>query len=602
MGKRLLIVGAAVVIGFSAIGAQAAGLPSSLVGWWKLDEGTGATALDSTGNKHDGTLIQNPIWTSGKIGGALEFNGTSNFVRIPDDPALTFKLLQSYTLAAWVYVPQVTAGWHGIVCKGRQSGGGAMYYGIWIGDNGGVPTWYYGTWPTWASVVAGPGWYHIVVTQDAEANTKSFYLNGEFDSKTTAQAGDAAGALLFGSDQEPGDSFAGKVDDVQLYSRAVTAQQVADLMNGIMPDWSKAQKPNPADGAVGVNMPLLQWTKGDGALLHDVYVGTSPDLTAADLKGPRQPLAMFYYTQGLQPGVTYYWRVDEIDAAGKAVTGATWSFVTQALTAYYPAPVDKANDVPPTGTLVWMSPAGTTQHHLYLGDGLDAVTQGAAGVDKGVLTEATFALAGLESLKTYYWRVDETVSGGGVKTGPVWSFTTTLPIDDFESYTDDEGNRIYEAWIDGWTNSTGSTVGYSKAPFAEQKIVHGGKQSMPLDYNNVATPFYSEAEREFAPTEDWTAGGVDTLILYVRGRAGNSQAPLYVTLEDASKHTATVVHSDAAIVTAAQWTPWRISLTGFTGVNLAKVKKLSLGVGDKANPKAGGTGLLYVDDISLAKP
>jgi len=602
MWKRLLIISAAVVIGFSPIAALAAGLPSSLVGWWKLDDGTGATALDSTGNKHDGTLIQNSVWTTGKIGGALEFNGTSNFVRIPDHPALTFGVSKSYTLTTWVYVPQVTAGWHGIVCKGRQSGGGAMYYGIWIGDNGGVPTWYYGTWPTWGSVVAGPGWYHIVVTQDAEANTKIFYLNGEFDSKTTAQAGDAAGALLFGSDQEPGDSFAGKVDDVQLYNRAVTAQQAADLMSGTMPDWSKAQKPNPADGAVGVNMPLLQWTKGDGALLHDVYVGTSPDLTAADLKGPRQPLAMFYYAQGLQPGVTYYWRVDEIDAAGKVTVGTTWSFVTQALTAYYPAPVDKANDVPPTGTLTWMTPAGTTQHHLYLGDSLDAVTQGAAGADKGVLTEATFALAGLESLKTYYWRVDETVSGGGVKTGPVWSFTTTLPVDDFESYTDDEGSRIYEAWIDGWTNSTGSTVGYSKAPFAEQKIVHGGTQSMPLDYNDVATPFYSEAEREFAPTQDWTADGADALILYVRGRAGNSQAPLYVTLEDAAKHAATVAHPDVAIVTAAQWTQWRIPLSGFTGVNLAKVKKLSLGVGDKANPKAGGTGLIYVDDISLAKP
>jgi hypothetical protein len=602
MWKRLLIVGAAVVIVFSAIAAQAADLPSSLVGWWKLDEESGSTALDSTGNKHDGTLIQNPVWTTGKIGGALEFNGTSNFVRIPDHPALTFAVSQSYTLAAWVYVPQVMAGWHGIVCKGRQSGGGAMYYGIWIGDNGGVPTWYYGTWPTWASVVAGPGWYHIVVTQDAEANTKIFYLNGEFDSKTAAQAGDAAGALLLGSDQEPGDSFAGKVDDVQLYNRAVTAQQVVDLMNGIMPDWSKAQKPSPADGAVGVNMPLLQWTEGDGALFHDVYVSTSPDLTAADVKGPRQPLTMFYYAQGLEPGATYYWRVDEIDAGGKVVTGATWSFVTQALTAYYPTPVDKANDVPPNGTLTWMTPAGTTQHHLYLDDSLDAVTQGASGADKGSLTEATFALTGLESLGTYYWRVDETVAGGDVRTGPVWSFSTTLPVEDFESYTDDEGNRVYEAWVDGWTNNTGSTVGYAQAPFVEQKIVHAGRQSMPLDYNNVAAPFYSEAKREFASTQDWTAGGADTLILYVRGRGGNSQSTLYVTLEDASKHAATVAHPDGAIVTVTQWTQWRIPLSDFAGVDLAKIKKLSLGVGDKANPKADGTGLIYIDNINLAKP
>jgi len=54
-----------------------------------------------------------------------------------------------------------------------------------------------------------------------------------------------------------------------------------------------------------------------------------------------------------------------------------------------------------------------------------------------------------------------------------------------ESYTDDEGNRIYETWIDGWTNNTGSTVGNIQAPFAERAIVHGGKQSMPMDFNNT---------------------------------------------------------------------------------------------------------------------
>ena len=125
---------------------------------------------------------------------------------------------------------------------------------------------------------------------------------------------------------------------------------------------------------------------------------------------------------------------------------------------------------------------------------------------------------------------------------------------------------------------------------------------MPLDYNNIVTPFYSEVEQEFAPTQDWTAGGVDTLILYVRGRVGNGQAPLYVRLEDASKHAAMVVHSDAAAVTTTKWTQWRIPLSGFTGVNLARIKKLYLGVGDRTDPKAGGRGLLYLDDIGLAKP
>ena len=98
--------------------------------------------------------------------------------------------------------------------------------------------------------------------------------------------------------------------------------------------------------------------------------------------------------------------------------------------------------------------------------------------------------------------------------GDVWSFTTReyLVVDDMESYTNDDGSRIYETWIDGYAdNSSGSIVGYIEAPFAEQTIIHGGKQSMPFEYNNVNTPFYSEAYREFSPVQNWTVSGADTL-------------------------------------------------------------------------------------------
>ena len=78
-------------------------------------------------------------------------------------------------------------------------------------------------------------------------------------------------------------------------------------------------------------------------------------------------------------------------------------------------------------------------------------------------------------------------------------------MDDFESYIDKAGNRIYDTWVDGLGgNGTGSQVGYWQAPFAEQTIVHGGKQSMPFEYNNVKAPYYSEATRTFD-----TAAGLD---------------------------------------------------------------------------------------------
>jgi len=183
-------------------------------------------------------------------------------------------------------------------------------------------------------------------------------------------------------------------------------------------------------------------------------------------------------------------------------------------------------------------------------------------------------------------------------------FTTCLSVDDFESYTDNLAAKttIFDTWIDGVTNNTGSLVGYVQAPFAEQKIVHGGKQSLPLEYNNVSTPYYSEAEREFAPVADWTVNGANTLVLYVRGEAGNRPTQLYVAVEDASQHISLVAYPDTAITGATRWTYWEVPLSRFADVNLAKVKKMYLGVGDRKNPVAGGAGRIYFDDIQLTKP
>jgi hypothetical protein len=245
---------------------------------------------------------------------------------------------------------------------------------------------------------------------------------------------------------------------------------------------------------------------------------------------------------------------------------------------------------------------GVVKHRLYLGDSADAVLQGAAGTDKGELADPTFAAGALESLATYYWRVDETVTGGTVRTGSVWTFTTCLSVDDFESYTDDEGGRIYETWIDGWVNGTGSTVGNTTAPFAERTIVHHGLQSMPLDYNNINAPFYSEAELDFTPAQNWTVGGVSDMALYFRGAATNGAGALYMAVEDNSGQVAVATNPTATAVTAAAWTQWKIPLSSLTGVNLAKVKKFYLGVGDRKNPAKGGAGRLYIDDIQVIKP
>jgi regulation of enolase protein 1 (concanavalin A-like superfamily) len=80
----------------------------------------------------------------------------------------------------------------------------------------------------------------------------------------------------------------------------------------------------------------------------------------------------------------------------------------------------------------------------------------------------------------------------------------------------------------------------------------------------------------------------------------NGAANLYVAVEDSAGKVA--IASDPALANAAAWTQWKIPLSSLTGVNLAKVKKLTIGVGDKKTPVADGSGRIYIDDIRVTKP
>ena len=180
--------------------------------------------------------------------------------------------------------------------------------------------------------------------------------------------------------------------------------------------------------------------------------------------------------------------------------------------------------------------------------------------------------------------------------GDVWNFTTRqfLVVDDFESYNDldpeePESNRIFNVWVDGWQQpANGSVVGYENPPFCEQTIVHGGKQSMPLFYNNTGGAVYSEAELPLSPPQDWTKVDAATLVLYLHGAAGNT-GQLYVKVNG----TKVVYDGDAGDIAKPQWNQWSIDLASL-GVNLQNVTKLAIGIDG-----ISASGTLYVDDIRL---
>ena len=89
--------------------------PSNLVAYWKFDEGSGTTAADSSGNGNTGTLINGPLWTAGKAGNALYFDGIDDNVTVLDSASL--HLSSAFTLSAWVNPAATFTDYRAIVTK-----------------------------------------------------------------------------------------------------------------------------------------------------------------------------------------------------------------------------------------------------------------------------------------------------------------------------------------------------------------------------------------------------------------------------------------------------------------------------------------------------
>ncbi len=266
-------------------------------------------------------------------------------------------------------------------------------------------------------------------------------------------------------------------------------------------------------------------------------------------------------------------------------------FYYKPVVAREPAPADGQTDLGLDVSLDWRSGREAAAHDVYLGTDAQAVADGTASVE--TVEESRYDLMDLNLGTTYYWKVNEVNEAAtpSVWEGAVWSFSTLpyVTVEDFEVYDDDieSGTAIFQTWIDGWENGTGSIVGYFDPPFAERAIVRSGKQSMPLAYDNsdVAN---AEAVRTFEASQDWTTNGIQTLSLYFRGTAGNT-GQLYVKIDG----TKVPYDGDAADIAKTLWQPWNIDLSSVGG-NLRSVDELTVGI-----EGAGATGMVYIDDIRL---
>jgi hypothetical protein len=374
-----------------------------------------------------------------------------------------------------------------------------------------------------------------------------------------------------------------------------------------------AYSPNPPDGAefVDPNNVTLTWTPGFGAILHTLYLGDNFDEVTNATGGA--PLgSATYKPDPLELEKVYYWRVDEFDSV-ETHKGDVWSFTTPGAVGNQ-QPVYGATDVPLNAILSWIPADSAASHELYFGTDKAAVRNGDTGSPeyKGprALGAESYDPGLLEADTAYYWRVDEIDAQGNTAKGPLWTFTTGgfLLVDDFESYTDDDvaGKAIWQTWVDGFgVPDNGAQVGYLLPPYAEQTIVHGGSQSMPLLYTNEGGVTNSEASLTLTAPRDWTQASAAELSLWFRGSSGNAAEPLYLSASNAAGAPAVVAHDDLNAAQTSRWTQWIVPLQAIAdqGINLGNVDKIAIGLGSKAGmASSGGSGTMYIDDIRLYPP
>jgi hypothetical protein len=519
---------------------EVTGVKEGLVGYWRFNEGEGTTAYDLSPYENHGT-ITDAIW----IKDAAPISaGKPKVVASRPDPADGTLMEDTWANLSW------------------SPGGSALSHDVYIGDN------------------------FDDVDSDAEG---TFVGNQDGTFIVVGFPG-----FPFPDGLVPGTTYYWRIDEVN------DAEPNSPWKG---PVWSfsippkTAYFPDPADGAESVALNAeLSWTGGYGSKLHTVYFGETFEEVGNATGGSAQGSTEF--TPGpLKMAKTYYWRVDEFDIVD-TYKGDVWSFTTEgAVTAL--DPVNGAEDVTQTPVLTWAPGLGAT-YDIYFGTDASALEKKASGN----LGSESYKPGQLEWNTTYYWRVDEANSANADSPwiGPLWSFTTAnfLIIDDMEAYNDldpadPNSNRIFNAWIDGYDDPTnGSLVGNDMPPFAEQTIVHGGNQSMPMYYDNSAGK--SEATLTLTSNRDWTVNGVNTLTIWFRGGSYNAAETLYVALNGSAR----VDNDNPDAATIARWIAWNIDLQKFTdqGVNLTNINSITIGL----SSVTGGTGTIYVDDIRLYPP
>jgi hypothetical protein len=319
-----------------------------LRGRWKLDETSGTVAADSSGLANNGTLSgvsfsfdTNAV--SGQWNGALNFDGTDDYLDLPDG---FDNFRGGMTISLWAY-PTAAKNWARFVDMGNGQYNNNIVFARRGTTNDLAFEAYDGTASGGQVTAAGAiqlnQWQMFTATLNA-SGTVTLYKNGsQVATGTTALPSNIARINNYiGRSNWAADAwFQGRMDDVKIYNYALTPQEVQSIyLSG-----GQAQNPSPVNEAKNVlDVTTLKWTAGSLAANHDIYLGTdqaavmNATTASPEYKGRQSETT---YTPTLSEGTTWYWRVDEITAGSAIATGGVWQFTTfawpvQNLMAHYP--------------------------------------------------------------------------------------------------------------------------------------------------------------------------------------------------------------------------------------------------------------------------
>lgn len=204
-------------------------LPSGISAYYPLDTGQGGQVYDNSANNNQGSLVAVPIWTAGKLGQALSFDGTTQYATVPSSASLN--LTGDITLSAWVNLADLSVQ-HEIISKRVGTGAANTTYELRIQQTTGqlqflaydtalrtvtgttpVPT---GSWAQVAAVKSG--------------GSVTLYLNGVAISTpgSVATSSTNANAMKLGSNDDLTNFLKGSLDEVKIYNRALTQKELAN--------------------------------------------------------------------------------------------------------------------------------------------------------------------------------------------------------------------------------------------------------------------------------------------------------------------------------------------------------------------------------------